>query len=139
MRTRNSIRAFVRLSIRPSIRWSVGVHKSKCETAHFRPCPPVRNWYGRVSGLVALLPLPYLLRLSCCVSGFIVIFFFITFSLQCITSFAMSRASSWIPAFPCRQRFRRTKKVVCQLRRPYDFELDKMNEQETKETQKKRT
>ena len=37
-------------SIGPLVRWSVGpaVHDDrvwKCENAHFRPCPPVRNWY----------------------------------------------------------------------------------------------
>ena len=29
-----------------------GARVGKCETAHFCPCPPVRNWYGRVFGLV---------------------------------------------------------------------------------------
>ena len=37
-------------SVGPSVRWCAWVEK--CENAHFRPCPPVRNWYGRVSGLV---------------------------------------------------------------------------------------
>ena len=39
-------------SVRPSVGWSVRVEK--CENAHFSPCPPVRNWYGRVSGLVSV-------------------------------------------------------------------------------------
>ena len=33
-------------SVGPSVRWSVrGDRVGKCENAHFRPCPPVRNWY----------------------------------------------------------------------------------------------
>ena len=50
MRTRNSIRGFVRPSVRRSVGPSVGPsvrgdRVGKCENAHFRPCPPVRNWY----------------------------------------------------------------------------------------------
>ena len=44
-----SVGPSVRQSVRPSAR------VEKCENAHFRPCPPVRNWYGRVSGLVSLI------------------------------------------------------------------------------------
>ena len=38
------------LSVRPSVGrlvgWSVrGDRVGKCENAHFRPCPPVRDWY----------------------------------------------------------------------------------------------
>ena len=37
---------FVGTSVGPSVRWSVrGDRVGKCENAHFRPCPPVRNWY----------------------------------------------------------------------------------------------
>ena len=42
MRTRNSIRGFVRPSVCPSVR---GDRVGKCENSHFRSCPPVCNWY----------------------------------------------------------------------------------------------
>ena len=44
------MRGFVRPSVRWSVGWLVGwsVHGDrvgKCENTHFRPCPPVRDWY----------------------------------------------------------------------------------------------
>ena len=46
LRTRNSIRGFVRPSVGPSVGPSVRDDRvGKCEMVHFRPCPPVRNWY----------------------------------------------------------------------------------------------
>ena len=85
-----------------------------------------------------LLPLPYLLRLSCHASGFV---FFSSLPSHCnalllllcpvhLPGCLLSHvAKGW--ELGLGKWFRRTKKVVCELRRPYGFELDKMNEQET--------
>ena len=41
-----SVGPLVRWSVRPLVRPSVRDDRvGKCENAHFRPCPPVRNWY----------------------------------------------------------------------------------------------
>ena len=46
LRTRNSLRGFVRPLVRRSVGPSVCNDRvGKCEKAHFRPCPPVRNWW----------------------------------------------------------------------------------------------
>ena len=41
MSVRRSVRPSVGPSVRPSVR---GDRVGKCKNAHFRPCPPVRNW-----------------------------------------------------------------------------------------------
>ena len=53
--TLTRLRPSVGRCVRPSVR---NHRVEKWETAHFRPCPPVCNWYGCVSGLVFFIQPP---------------------------------------------------------------------------------